>query len=491
MEKVCEEEKLTPKSKLGSYFKSKVSEADRVPLWQKIAYGLGGQVEGTAVWIPKNNLTPVFNIGMGMDPLFIGIIMMIWRAWDAFTDPLMGNISDNARTRWGRRRPFIVVGAILTGLFLPFIWWMPEGMAQWQMAIWLGLGGLVFYSFFTIWAMPYYSLQLEMTPDYDERTNITSWRAIAQKLMVLVSGWILALAALPMFGVRADGSPDLVNGMRCISIGLGILTIVFGALPGIFVKERYYTKQVNRSTKQPLFAGIRQTLRTRPFLWLLVIVITNSFGLSLISSLGFYVNAYYVCHGDLALAVKIQGVKSTAVLVPSILAVPFCTWLASRFGKHVILYATGICSIVGYLSIYLFFTPEHPWLQIISSLLVGPLSVGVWLVAPSMQADIVDYDELQTGQRREGSFASVFSWCLKAGGTITVGLSGLILVWTGYDVNYGCNQPDHVLENLRNFYIWIPVCFIALSLLAVSKYELSRKRMESIRSELEARRGVI
>ncbi|AHF93456.1 Na+/melibiose symporter-like transporter [Opitutaceae bacterium TAV1] len=472
-------------------FRSKVPEKDRVPVGQKLAYGLGGQLEGTAVWVPKNNLTPVFNIGLGLDPLIISSILMIWRVWDAFTDPVMGNISDNARTRWGRRRPFIVAGAILAGLTLPIMWWMPRDISQWQMAAWLLVSGLLFYSCFTLWSMPYYSLQLEMSPDYDERTNITAWRSVSQKFIALASGWILALATLPVFGVRADGSPDLVNGMRWISIGLGIATIVLGVLPGIFVKERYYAKETSKQPRQPLLAGMKQTLSTRPFLWLLVIVITKNLGVILVSSLGFYVNAYYVCRGDLVLAAKIQGASSTAVFLPAILAVPFCTWLSARFGKRMLLYIIGAVGIAGYLSVYLFYTPEHPWLQIVSSLLIGPLATGLWLVAPSMQADIVDYDELATGQRREGSFASVFSWCLKASGALTTGLSGVVLVWTGYHASHGANQPAHVAENLRTFYIWIPVVFIALSLFAVNRYELTKSRMHEIRARLEARRGAL
>ncbi|WP_043589239.1 MFS transporter [Geminisphaera colitermitum] len=472
-------------------FKSKVPEADRVPIGQKIAYGLGGQLEGTAVWIPKANLTPVFNIGLGLDPVFIGMILMIWRIWDAFTDPIMGNISDNTRTRWGRRRPYIVIGALLTGLFMPFIWWMPHGLSQWQMATWLGLGGIVFYSLYTLWAMPYYSLQLEMTPDYDERTNITSWRAISQKFMLLTSGWILALATLPFFSTHADGSPDLVNGMRWISIGLGIFTIIFGMLPGLFVKERYYAKETSKQPRQPLIAGLKQTFRTPPFLWLLVIVISKNLGVGLVAALGFYVNAYYVCRGDLALAAKMQGLKSTAVFLPGILAIPFCTWLSSRYGKRFLLYLTGGVAITGYLSIYIFYTPAHPWMQVFSGLLIGPLATGLWLVAPSMQADIVDYDELATGKRREGSFSAVFSWVFKASTAATTGLSGVVLVWTGYKAVYGSAQPAGVAESLRDFYIWIPVGFIALSLFAVSRYKLTRERMIEIRAELEARRGVI
>lgn len=472
-------------------FKSKVPQKDRVPFWQKVAYGLGGPVEGTANWIPTQNLTPVFNIGLRLSPALLGIITMVWRGWDAFSDPVMGNISDNTRTRWGRRRPFIVLGAILTGLTMPLMWWAPRGMGESMTFVWLPVAGILFYTCFTIWSMPYYSLYLEMTPDYDERTNITAYRAFPQQILQLFSGWILAGASLAIFGTNIDGSPDLVNGMRYISIALGIATICLGVLPGLFVKERYYAKETSHQVKQKLLPSLKQTLTTRPFLVVLGIVFTKSFGFGMVNTLGFYVNAYYVCQGDIKLAATINGVKTTRLFAPNLLAIPICTWLTSRYGKKFILYLVAASGLIGNLSIYLFYTPENPWLQLIPPLLIGPLSTGMWLIVPAMQADVTDYDELQTGVRREGSFSAVFSWIFKVSGTLTGGLGGILLVATGFDVAHGADQPGHVLLNLRNLYICIPMIFLILNIIFISCYTLSRKKMAEIRTELESRRGII
>ncbi len=473
------------------FFRSRVPEKDRVPFWQKVAYGLGGPVEGTAVWIPQQNLTPVFNIAMGMNPALLGLVLMLWRIYDAVTDQVMGNISDNARTRWGRRRPFIVAGAILTGLTMPLIWWMPGGISQTMMTAWLLIGGILFYTCFSVWAMPYYSLQLEMSPDYNERTNITAYRAYAQQVLQLAAGWVLALAALPVFSRLPDAAPDLANGMRYISIGLGLLTIGLGVLPGIFVKERYYEKETSKQAKQPLIRGLKQTLSTRPFLWIILIVFTKTFGVGMVSTLGFYLNAYYACRGNLVLATTIAGVIGTSLFAPNLFAIPVCTWIANRWDKRMLIYVTVVCGILGSLSVYLFVTPENPWLQVIPALLAGPIGVGLWLVVPSMQADVADYDELVTGQRREGSFSAVFSWTFKASSALTSGLGGVLLLLTGFNATQGAEQDPRVLETLKLLYIWIPIFFLALCLFAVSRYELTRERMAKIRAELERRRGVI
>jgi glycoside/pentoside/hexuronide:cation symporter, GPH family len=323
------------------------------------------------------------------------------------------------------------------------------------------------------------------------RWRTTAFSVFAQQLFQLGAGWVLPLASLPIFSRLADGKPDLPNGMRYVSIVLALITVALGVLPGIFVPERYYARESSKQARQPLWAGIKQTFATKPFRWVLGIVISYTFGFGLVSALGFYVNAYYVCQGDVGLAAKIQGAKFTLLFAPNIFMIPLCTWLGSRFGKRVLLYISAISGIVGTLSIFIFYTPAHPWLQLIPPLLISPVSMGLWLVVPSMQADVADYDELQTGKRREGSFAAMFSWTFKASTTVTTGLSGMVLVWTGFNIHNGAIQPAHVLAHLKLFYIAIPLGFLFFCLYAISRYDLTRERMREVRSQLEARRGVI
>lgn len=172
---------------------------------------------------------PFFNIGLGINPLLLGIVLMVLRAWDAITDPIMGNISDNTRTHWGRRRPYLFVGAILTALMFPVLWYLPHsiqdgsswlaGVVEWvpliaqvdapieqkAAALYLMLIGIAFFSCFTLWSMPYYGLQLELTPNYDERTRLTAWMTFFSKISTLMGSWLLALIIL--VGTVALGEP--------------------------------------------------------------------------------------------------------------------------------------------------------------------------------------------------------------------------------------------------------------------------------------------
>jgi glycoside/pentoside/hexuronide:cation symporter, GPH family len=477
-------------------YESKSPASDRVPFFQKVAYGIGNCTENLAIWVPMGMMYMVFNVGAGLDPILIGWVLAIWRVYDAFTDPVMGNISDNTRTRWGRRRPYIVVGAILTGLFLPVMYWMPVEWASglsdtWKQRFmfgWLLMSGILLYTAFTVWAMPYYSLQLELTPDYNERTSIGAYRAFFQKIIGLASGWFLALATSSYFS-KPDGTPDVFNGMRYVGILIGGLIVCLGVLPGLFTKERYYTTTAARQKSQPLLTSLKQTLTNKPFLILILIVMTQIFGMAMPNTLGSYLNLYYVCGGDLKLSAKYAGIVNTAMFVPALLAIPFCTWFSARYGKRMMLYLVTATTAAGYLSVYVFYVPGVPWLMVFPAILKGTIATGLWMIAPSMQADVADYDELRTGLRREGSFSSVFSWSTKLAWTLVMLSGGYLLSSTGFDRNLKSAQPAQVMELMRHLYVWIPMLFLGASALAISRYGLTRSTMADVRRQLEARRG--
>lgn len=469
-----------------------VAPQDRVPLSQKIAYGAGSMTEQFAGNITKQMFTPVFNIGLGISPAVIGVVLMVYRLWDAMTDPVLGNISDNARTRWGRRRPFIVVGGVLTGLCLPLLWQASPQWSQGAIVAWMIGAGILLYSVFTLWSMPYYSLGMELTPDYNERTRVLAWRAIFSKCTVIFGGWLLALAALPVFANPETGEPDLARGMRAMSWAMGGVILVVAILPGLFVKERYYGKEVKRQPRVGLWKGLRETFRCRPFQKVLGVYVCQTVGSSLVASLGLYLNIYYVCGGDVQKASIIQGVKSTVVFLPGLLSVPFWTWACEKIGKKGALRATILMGFGANILVWFCYTPAYPYLQIVPQIFLSAFGSAIWMIVPSMQADIVDHDELHTAERREGSFSSVFSWVSKLSMTFTTGVSGLIIVWCGFDVvKYGKDQPPEVLRSMLHWYVFFPMLFWAAALLILHFYPITAERAREIRRRLEERRGVV
>jgi GPH family glycoside/pentoside/hexuronide:cation symporter len=160
---------------------STIRPEDRVSFWLKTAYGAASTVNYFGGQLLKVLSASIFVTGMGMSPAGIGIVFLIFRLWDACLDPFMGWLSDNTRTRWGRRRPYVLIGGLLTGLIFPLLW---IGRAHWSETWkfgWLIGIGLVFYTAFTVWVMPFSSMLPEMTPDTDERTSITSFQSFSAR----------------------------------------------------------------------------------------------------------------------------------------------------------------------------------------------------------------------------------------------------------------------------------------------------------------------
>lgn len=469
-----------------------IAASDRIPLGQKVAFGAGNCADYFASGLTIGVLwMPYFNIGLGIDPAKLGFILMVLQAWNAVMDPVMGNLSDNARTRWGRRRPFMFAGAILTAAISPWIWRPPTEWGENAMVAYLIIVGIIFYTAFSSWAMAYYGLQLELTPNYDERTRLTAWITLFGKISGLLGGWAMAILAGPLFTNPDTGNPDIVHGMKVCSWFIAILILVVGLLPALFVKERYYEAETRFQSREPFWQSIRESVQCYP-LWMLIgLSFFLVVGSSAVGSLGQYVNIYYVCHGDLAVSSLITGWKSCAMVITGILCIPLYTWLGERYDKKNVVGFMLTASLLGHVLNYFLMTPKMPYLQIIPGIFESCAIAAVWLFVPSMKADVADHDELKTTRRREGSLNAFYSWFIKAALTCSMGLGGLVLNISGFDVKRGPEQSSVVLHSMLLLYVVLPLLIWACGLVFVWLYPLDRMRMVAIRQQLEARRGAL
>ncbi|MET0261660.1 MAG: MFS transporter [Rariglobus sp.] len=524
---------------------SNISDADRIPLFQKIMFSLGQNTDYVATGLMTSVMwMPFFNIGMGLSPVVLGIVLMVLRAWDAITDPIMGNISDNTRTRWGRRRPYMFFGAISTALLYPLMWHFPESVlngtswlaaaADWipfisslglsaadkATSLYLIFMGMIFFTSFTFWSMPYYGLQLELTPNYDERTRLTAVMALISKLTALVTGW--AFVVIVFIGTIAqgdfkvlDGKPEwirnfftwiqpwlhslasdhvnerpIVTGMRLMCWVIAFMILVFGILPAIFVKERYYAKEASKQAREPFWQSVRESMRCGPLWSLISVSFFLVMGYSAIGGLGQYVNIYYVCGGDLLKAGAITGIKGTVIAISGIGMLPFFAWLGEKYDKRTVVLLMLGMSMFGHLLNYWLMTPEHPYWQIIAGFFESSAIGAVWMFLPSMKADVADWDEQFTHRRREGSINAFYSWFIKASLTASMGIGGVVLAWSGFNRDFP-QQPPDVLNRMFMIYLILPVAIWLVALVSVWFYPLTRRRCNEIRDVLEARRGAI
>ena len=468
---------------------STIAIGDRVPFWQKLAYGAAAQVDVFAVWVLIQIANPVFNMGMGVGTHLVSTALMIFRLWDAFTDPVMGWISDNTRTRWGRRRPYILLGAILCAVTYPLIWFFPKELTEYQLFAWFIGFGILFYTAFTIWSMPWASLLMEMTPDVNERTRVTAVRGFFQAFSAIAMGATWWFIRQPMFADPITGEPDNVAGMRFVSLLLAGIFLVFGTLPAFFVKERYYTHI--RQDKVPLIRSLRETLSNRSFLLLIAATILFMLGTNMVFSLGPYLSVFYVLDGNETAASLFSNYQSWIYFALNASFLGVFALLSERIGKSKTLFVAMTLVIGAGISNWFIYNPVHPYLMLLVTVLLGPAYAGIWLIIPSLTADIIDEDELRTGERREGSYSAVASWVNKFSMSIAFGLSGWIIKWVGFDVARQTDQAEGVFTSMRLTMAIVPVISVIGALILISRIRLSTSRVREIRAELEARRGKV
>jgi len=203
-----------------------------------------------------------------------------------------------------------------------------------------------------------------------------------------------------------------------------------------------------------------------------------------------YVNIYFINQGNLAHAAVIEGWVYSSTFLTGLLSIPFWTWVAEKTDKRMALILILVVAMIGHLMNWVCLRPDMPYLQIIPAMMYSGAAGAIWLLLPSMKGDVADEDELKTGNRREGSLNAFYSWFIKLALTCSMGTSGLVLNWTGFDV-HAASQPHAVLMHMKLCYVCIPIVMWSLALVMLWFYPLNRRRMSEVRTQLEARRGII
>lgn len=454
---------------------------DRVPLSEKAGYSAGGMsytLMGNSI---GNMANVVLNIGLGMNPFLVGLLLAIPRFIDALFDPLIGAWSDNSRSRWGRRKPFMVAGAIGAGIFFVVLWWMPTAWSEMgQFWYFLGLS-VVFYIFMSLFAVPWGALGLSMTADYHERTRLMATNAFMCALAAIVLSWLYALIKLPVF-------PDSITGARWVAVGLSVVTVVLGFVAIALCREKETADQAAQAA-EPLLPQIKSVVTNRAFLILGSVVFFMCVGIFSIGSFPVYLAIYYIYGGDEQSASVLAGWNGTVWQVSSLLFVPLISLVATRIGKRHTLVLALCFALVGNLIKWFCYTPQHPLLFLIPPVLVAFGFSALWTLTASMLADVCDLHELQTGHRNEGALNAMYAWTMKVGSTVAFALSGVLLNLTGFDQALGANQSPDTILSMRLLDIGVPAMAVVFAIVLAWIYPISEARAYQIRAELEQRRG--
>lgn len=466
------------------------AQRDRVPLRRKVGYGLGSVIDMWGHWLYPSLAFHVYNVFLGMAPGLISTAQMIKIIVDAGSDVLFGWASDNTRTRFGRRRPYILVGGVLAGIGLPLMFAVGRGWTDGQYFAFMLVSTLLYVPVMSCFNMPWVSLGAEMTPDYHERTSVMSVKNAIQKLPELGLFFAAQFTTLAMFD-DAHGKPDILRGAQVYCTILGAIMVAVTVAIVLLTRERYYEHLVGRKQEKiPLADTLWRTLRCKPFRQMLGMALAYGIGTAMVSSLGYYATVYYVCHGDIASATTWNFWMGVSGMLFGFMGIPFFTTIARHFGKPRALATVFTLAIAAFIGDWWFYDPQHPALQLLACGCVAFTGAGFWILISSVIADVIDYDELETGQRREGSFAACQSWITKVGIALGVGSSGWILQFTGFDSKLPA-QSEHAIFMIRILLTGIPVLGLFIALLVVLRFPLTEQRMHDIRTRLEARRGTV
>jgi GPH family glycoside/pentoside/hexuronide:cation symporter len=479
-------------SKELSEEKGQTKPEDKVPVREKAAYGVSVIADNLPNYIPNYLSQQIFVFSLGMSASLVTLVTALFRIFDGFTDPVIGHWSDNFRSRWGRRKPFIVVGTVATAVALPLCFLFPRDWGDYSIMGWFLVFGCLFYFASSLYQVPVNSLGIELTPDHHERTSVQAYRSVVAKLQLIFGAWIWYFTQLPIFHNPETGQADTLHGVIWMCFIISGITLLIGFIPAIVCKERYY-KTASAEGKSKFWKSFKQTLRCKPFFVLLIMLIFLNMP-NLTNVMGAYLTTFMIFEGVQKTPAFLMGMGSTISMGLSIAAIPFISWLTRRFGKDVILRFIVLFNLpvsIAYWFIYAYVTKETAWMTILPTFLYAPLVAGFWLIVPSMLADVVDHDEISSGHRREGSFISVFSWFLKVSAVVMVGLSGPLIDLVGFDPELLGNQADGVFFRMRILLVAVPVASILFQLWVLYKYPITAEVAHKNRQILEERRGAI
>jgi GPH family glycoside/pentoside/hexuronide:cation symporter len=431
---------MSPNTAQESSIERAPAARDRIPVRQLAAYGAGGIIPIALFNIAGILVGLMGNISLGLSAFWLGVVLIIPRLWDAVADPVIGHLSDNTRTRWGRRRPFLLVGGILVAVSFVVMWWIPkaETVQRWfptqSSYHWFQLGYILvtltlFFTSVTIFEIPHSALGAEMTTDSHQRTRLFGAKSFVGNLFAMSTPWLFVLASMERFRGPHGNEAD---GMRYVSLMVAAILVPLSFWWFFTLREPGFEKAAQRAPT-PFWQDMKRTIRNANFIHLTLTIFTLAMGFNFVQLLGSYIPIFYVFGGDKAAGAKLLGINGTVWAVTGLLAVFPLDWLSPRLGKRNTLVVAILAMALAQLSKVVCYNPSHPFLIVIPTMLLSCGMLFFFTLGSSMVGDICDEDELQTGSRAEGSYYSVFWWFIKMGSAFASLISGALIVLTMFD----------------------------------------------------------
>jgi GPH family glycoside/pentoside/hexuronide:cation symporter len=464
--------------------------APKVPFGHKVAFGLGmlaNQMFPAALGI----FMVVLVQDMGFPTWMWGILFFLPRAYDAVLDPIMGFVSDNTRSKWGRRRQYVFIGAVMLGVSFVMMWQLhrEDGLTH-NFLYFLGWS-MLFFTGLTVFSIPYVAMGYEMSDDFHERTSIMAVAQWIGQWAWVIAPWFWVVMYDPAWFPNAD------TATRTLSVWVGVACMLLAMVPALFLPSRSTLNDehllpltlanVGKGMKEML-DGFRDAFGCVPFrkLCFATFLIFNAF--NTVAAFSFFIVVYHLFGGNTAAAgIWPTLFGSIGALITTFAVIPTVAWMSKRTGKKKAFMLSQGISIIGYLLLWALMVPGKPWMFMLALPFFSFGIGGLFTLMMSMTADVCDLDELATGKRREGIFGAIYWWMVKLGfavaGLASGGIMALVAFTPGAPV-----QPAGAVDGLRLFYSGVPIVGTLLAMWIMRDYDLDERRAGEVHAELERRR---
>jgi GPH family glycoside/pentoside/hexuronide:cation symporter len=477
----------------------------QVSTGKRFLWGLGGATDFLTYNSLNGLMDAIYVNAMALDPKIIGLARSIPRLLDLATDPILGHLSDNTRSRWGRRRPWMAVGAILAAVIAILMWYPPlQGGAGLTTAYILGMSVILFTLGYSMFMIPYTAQGYELSTDYNERTHIFQWRLYAYAVIGFLGPWLLPLC-LWLEGPMANVTRG-VNGVHWVSVGIAAAILLTACGPIFGCRE----KSVHAAEKKTKFyAALRFTIRNKAFWPLVAANFLVKFGMVVTMCFFYYVMVYHVSGGDNKTGTTRLAIFYNSINITMFLAMALVVRFTDRIGKKSALMTLMLMSAVTYASVWFTLRPQQAncilgissflhnscaipsiiadiWPALITGACIGIFTSPMPLVMNSMLADVCDVDELACGQQRQAFYGAIFVTCDKLAMAMAMFLQGFLVSSSGYNAKLVTQTPDTMGFWMKALLFTQPIGFV-LGFFCVLAYPITRAKALEVRHLLDAR----
>ncbi|MFA6286174.1 MAG: MFS transporter [Opitutaceae bacterium] len=510
-----------------------------------------GSVEGTLSNPFFNLINTLMIVALGMNPVFLGLILGIKTLWDGIADPLMAHVTDNARTRWGRRRPFILFGGVTRVLLLVAIFgFFPRdpsiktnaALASEQTAA-HATAKATDHTPSPVQASPAAAIANAPIPTPEAKTGmidkiklgIAEFKAAGNAYHREVIIYLLAACLLfttlgtffnvPYYALGIELCPSYDGRTRVVTyrsivnklggfvspwiLPFCFLTIFTTVVDGLFwygvicasvgvpatvlmvrySKERLYLPPSGKKNAPGLLRSIWLTAKNVHFLKILLLYKIIGYSNGIFAQIGLFLSIYWVYSGDALAGATLGGYTGTLAALLTLISLPVINWACRRLQKHRALRYGIIWMSIGSALNWVLINPAHPYWQLVLPFFFSIGISSVFTILPTMMADVTDIDELRTGARREGMFGAVMGFLMKLTGTLEPVLAGVVLLIAGFDSTLGAHQAPETILRMRLMFSLIPAGLMLLGLIVLWRYPLTREYMAEVKEQLLSRRA--